>query len=66
MKEALMAASGVDAVTLDPWQEPGIPLAELGLKALTQDPSPDEWSLSDGAGLPSSQETSASRTSPGV
>jgi hypothetical protein len=28
MKEASMAASGVDAVTLDPWHEPGIPLEE--------------------------------------
>jgi hypothetical protein len=28
MKEASMATSGVDAVTLDPWHEPGIPLEQ--------------------------------------
>jgi hypothetical protein len=28
MKETSMATSGVDAVTLDPWREPGIPLEE--------------------------------------
>jgi hypothetical protein len=28
MKEASMATSGVDAVTLDPWHEPGLPLEQ--------------------------------------
>ena len=86
----------MDAVTLDPWHERGIPLDEQyrswkqrikapydkhevdaytrtrgrviqpGLKVKEVHAAPiDRRSLSDGAKLPSAQETPASRTSPG-
>jgi hypothetical protein len=63
-------ASSMDAVTLDPWHEPGIPLDEQYRSWKQRIEAPyaapmDKRSLSDGAKLPSAQETPASRTSPG-
>jgi hypothetical protein len=75
MKETSMATSGVDAVTLDPWREPGIPLEEQyrswkhRIKAPYDKHEVDAYTLDACVippGLAIKQETPTSRTSPGA